>query len=78
MKPGDMVLGCNFGRRLNRQSPAFSPLPSRLCLEGDIHFIRVHRFPYGLIHPIDPNRISILSVMNSQSRYLDYWKSRIS
>ncbi len=50
--------------------PAAWPIiddPVRRCL--------VHRFPFGVLYSVEPDRIFILAIMNLH-RHPDYWKTR--
>jgi plasmid stabilization system protein ParE len=45
-------------------------------LEGDLRRCITHRFPYGILYSIEPDRIYILAVMHLH-RHPDYWKHRL-
>ena len=45
-------------------------------LEDDIRCCLVHRFPYGVLYEIRPDRVLIVAVMHLH-RAPGYWKSRV-
>ena len=45
------------------------------ALEDDIRRCRVHRFPYGVVYRVKPERIEVLAVMHLH-REPGYWKPR--
>jgi plasmid stabilization system protein ParE len=44
-------------------------------LEADIRRCLVHRFPYGILYSVEPDRIHVLAVMHLHRRP-GYWKQR--
>jgi len=45
------------------------------ALEGEARRCLVHRFPYGVLYSVAPERVFILAVMHLR-RDPDYWKHR--
>ena len=45
-------------------------------LSEDVRCHRLHRFPYGVLYQIQPDRIFVVAVMHLH-RDPDYWKDRI-
>lgn len=45
-------------------------------LEDDVRCCLVHRFPYGVLYEVRPDRVLIVAVMHLH-RTPGYWKSRV-
>ena len=44
-------------------------------LEDEIRRCLIHRFPYGVLYSVEPDRVYILAVMHLH-RHPDHWKHR--
>jgi toxin ParE1/3/4 len=45
-------------------------------LSDDVRCHRLHRFPYGILYQIQPDRVFVVAVMHLH-REPDYWKDRV-
>lgn len=73
-RPG---LGADFRRELDATIERITATPEFFGFLGDdIHCLRLHRFPYGVLYQAQPERIFIVAVMHLH-RHPDYWKHRL-
>jgi plasmid stabilization system protein ParE len=69
-------LGCDFSIEVYATIQRILDFPSAWpVLEHEIRRCLTHRFPYGVLYTIEPDRIFILAVMHLH-RDPDYWKHR--
>jgi hypothetical protein len=70
-------LGSDLRREVKAAVARIVANPERFgILEEDIRCCLVHRFPYGILFAIRPDRILIVAVMHLH-RAPGYWKSRV-